>query len=78
MFQFINYKLADILKHHMQDLETLKSLQITYQEKFAALLKLQEELGISGNEATASPEYNMAKEEWVKASISLKSYLGPQ
>ena len=52
----------------MQDLEILKSLQITYQEKFAALLKLQEELGISGSEATTSPEYNSAKEEWQKAS----------
>jgi len=62
----------------MQDLETLKALQITYQEKFATLLKLQEELGISGSEAPTSPEYNTAKEEWLKASISLKSYLEPQ
>jgi hypothetical protein len=62
----------------MQDLETLKTLQITYQEKFATLLKLQEELGISGSEATASPEYNTAKEEWLKAGTCLKNYLEPQ
>ncbi|HEY1056372.1 MAG TPA: hypothetical protein VGE24_14595 [Emticicia sp.] len=62
----------------MQDLETLKSLQITYQEKFSALLKLQEELGISGREATTSPEYNSAKEEWLKAGASLKDHLESQ
>lgn len=62
----------------MQDLEILKSLQIVYQEKFAALLKLQEELGVSGNEATATPEYNAAKEEWLKAGSSLKDFLESQ
>ena len=59
----------------MQDLNTLKALQTNYQAKFAILLKLQEELGISGNDAATSPEYIQAKEEWLKAGNDLKAHL---
>ena len=59
----------------MQDLNILKTLQTNYQAKFAVLLKLQEELGISGNDTASSPEYNEAKDEWVKAGNELKAHL---
>ncbi|MFD2163233.1 hypothetical protein ACFSJU_12580 [Paradesertivirga mongoliensis] len=59
----------------MQDLIKLKTLQSNYQEKFAVVLKLQEELGISGSETTDSPEYLVAKEEWLKAGNELKLHL---
>ncbi|HEX8547025.1 MAG TPA: hypothetical protein VF691_08705 [Cytophagaceae bacterium] len=59
----------------MQDLDTLKALQTTYQAKFSQLLTLQEELNISGTDAADSPEYILVKEEWIKAGNELKSYL---
>lgn len=59
----------------MQDLNTLKDLQTNYQAKFATLLKLQEELGITGNEPAESVEYMEAKEAWVRAGNNLRAYL---
>ena len=59
----------------MQDLIKLKTLQGTFQEKFTVLLKLQEELGISGSDTVDSEEYLAAKEEWVKAGNELKLHL---
>ena len=59
----------------MQDLNILKTLQTNYQEKFATLLKLQEELGISGTDTLDSPEYVKAKEAWIQAGNELKAHL---
>jgi hypothetical protein len=58
----------------MYDLETLKKLQSDYQKKFATVLKLQEESGKSGSDLN-TPEYNQAKEDWLKAGEELKKHL---
>ncbi|MBC8054633.1 MAG: hypothetical protein H7Y13_16360 [Sphingobacteriaceae bacterium] len=59
----------------MKDLTTLKTLQTNYQSKFATLLQLQEELSLSGTDASESAEYLTAKEEWIKAGDELKTHL---